>query len=207
MNRTTRAMLVACGLILLAPGPAARAFETQGPPLLPEADCGPGQAEPCPPAGDPGAPPEGGLLAPGTPAEPFVLSDPEGRPVLFTPGEGGGPVLIVFWSIFCPPCQEEMPLLAGLARKLEPRGLRVISVNLDGPAMARAVGTYARQQRLPFPVAMDEKADGRFVFATAYGVTGTPSLFLVGPDGTIRWNHEGRTDPGMLQAEIEELLP
>ena len=206
MNRTARAILVACAFVLVAPRPGARASQAPGVGLLPEADCGPGQVEPCPPADDQGRPPEGGLLSPGTPAEPFVLSDPEGRPVLFTPGEGGGPVLLVFWSMFCPPCQEEMPFLAGLARRLGPRGLRVVSVNVDGSGMARAVATYAKRQKLPFPVAMDEKADGQFVFARAYGVTGTPSLFLVGPDGRVRWNHEGRTDPGMLQAEIEELL-
>ncbi len=205
MSRTTRSILVACIFLLAAPWPGARASQGPGIRLLPEAECGPGQAEPCPPA-DPGQAGGDGLLAPGTPAEPFVLSDPLGQPVLFTPGEGGRPVLLVFWSMFCPPCQEEMPFLAGLSRKLGPRGLRVISINVDGTGMARAVATYARQQKLPFPVAMDEKSDGQFVFARAYGVTGTPTLFLVGPDGRIRWNHEGRTDPGMLQAEIEELL-
>ncbi len=184
----------------------ARAAGPEGPApsLLPQEECAPGQEAPCPQGGGMSSP--GGPLAPGARAEPFVLSGPGGEPVIFSPGESGKPALVLFWSLFCPPCREEMPYFAALARRYGPRGLEVISINVDGPDMARAVERYAARENLPFPVGMDEKEGRDFVFAKAYGVTGTPALFLVAPDGTVKWSHEGRVDPGALEAEIQDLL-
>ncbi len=194
-------ILVLCAFVI----PVARAAgpETPAPSLLPQQECGPEQAAPCPQQTGTA---RQGPLAPGERAEPFVLTGPDGRPVSFSPGEEGRPALVLFWSLFCPPCREEMPFFSALARRYAPKGLRVVSINVDGPDMARAVARYADQEALPFPVAMDEKAGTEFVFAKAYGVTGTPALFLVAPDGTVRWSHQGRVDPGALEAEVRDLL-
>ncbi|GAB4252100.1 TlpA family protein disulfide reductase [Deferrisoma sp.] len=178
----------------------ANAQEMQGVPaasgLLDNEECG-GQGEaPCPQ--ETAARP---LLGPGDRAEPFVLADPAGEPVAFRPGEGG-PVLLVFWSMFCPPCQEEMPYFADLDGK---KGLRVITVNLDGQRMARAVENYARLNRIGAPIALDEKVQGTFVTAGAYGVTGTPAVFLVDASGTVRWSHQGKVVHEELEAEIGKL--
>ncbi len=194
--------LVAC--VLVVSGARAAGAENPAPSLLPQEECAPGQEVPCPQGS--GVPSQGGPLAPGARAEPFALSGPGGEPVIFSPGEGGKPALVLFWSLFCPPCREEMPYFAALARRYSPRGLEVVSVNVDGPELARAVERYAAQEELPFPVAMDEREGQDFVFARAYGVTGTPALFLVDPDGTIRWSHQGRVEPGALEAEIRALL-
>jgi thiol-disulfide isomerase/thioredoxin len=174
------------------------------PGLLPADECGEG-AEPCP-SPDASATGAEKLLSAGAKAPAFELSDPEGNPVSFRGEKSGEPALLVFWSLFCPPCREEMPYFADLAVRYPPPGLRVIAVNLDGDSLARAVSQYARLQDLPFPVAMDEKRNGRFAAAGAYGVSGTPALVLIGADGRVVWSHEGRVDPLELESAVTEGL-
>ena len=196
--------------IAIATALSARALALDGPAgsLLPAGECGDGAA-PCPSPDQGGLGPAGSpenLLPAGSKAPPFSLSDPDGKPVVFQPGKGGEPALLIFWSLFCPPCQEEMPLFADLALRHPPPALNAIAVNLDGDNLARAVAQYARQQRLPFPMAMDEKRGERFVTAGLYGVTGTPSLVLIDRDGVVVWSHEGRVDPLELESAVLEGL-
>lgn len=183
-------------LPLLAPEPPG-----WGAGLLPSGECGAAGADPCP-SGDPVA--EGRtLLGHGALAPPFELPDPEGEVVSFRPGEDGSPpTLLVFWSLRCPPCREEMPLFADLALRYPSPELRVIAVNLDGPGLTRAVAQYGRGQNLPFPLAEDQRGRGGFGVSGAYGVTGTPTLVLVGRDGAVAWSHEGPADP----LELEEAV-
>lgn len=195
--------------LAVASAPGNRALALDGPvsaagSLLPSDECGEG-AEPCP-SSDAAVAGAEKLLPAGAKAPAFELSDPEGSPVSLRPGAGGEPALLVFWSLFCPPCREEMPYFADLSVRYPPPGLRLIAVNLDGDSLARAVAQYAKQARLPFPVAMDEKRNGRFAAAGAYGVSGTPALVLIGADGRVVWSHEGRVDPLELESAVTEGL-
>jgi len=200
-----RPLWIGFGLGLLVWGaPPARTLGQEfptppsAPQLLPQGECGDGEPAPCPQGQGERAP-----LAPGAPAEPFLLTDPGGNPVIFSPGEPGSPpTLLVFWSMFCPPCQDEMPYLTSLGKRT---GIQVITVNLDGTRMARAVANYARLNRIEVPVALDEKIRGEFATAAAYGVTGTPGLFLIDATGVVRWSHQGRVAPEVLEEEIRRL--
>ena len=53
--------------------------------------------------------------------------------------QAGHPCLVNFWAVWCPPCVAEMPALRVMAREFEPRGVRVLSVNLEllGPDIER----------------------------------------------------------------------
>jgi len=168
--------------------------------LLPETECADG-AKPCP---SPDAPEElgTGLSDAGSLAPSFRLTDVGGAPISFRAGEDTVPRLLIFWSLFCPPCQEEMPLFVDLALRHPPPELQVIAVNLDGTSLARSVAQYARAEHFPFPAALDEKQGDRFVVAGRYGVTGTPSLVLIDATGTVVWSYEGRVDALELESAI-----
>src|SRR5512134_132082 len=77
------------------------------------------------------------LVKPGEKAPRFTLNDLDGKPVALHPGDGK-PVLVVFWSAFCPLCRELTPSISGIARRYA-GSIRVVSVNLDGKRFRNAV--------------------------------------------------------------------
>ena len=43
----------------------------------------------------------------------------------------GKPLLITFWATWCEPCRAEFPMLNELIKEYQPKGLKVIGINLD----------------------------------------------------------------------------
>lgn len=124
------------------------------------------------------------LLDVGAAVPPVTLEDPEGRG--HRVGEtGGGPALLLFWSVFCPNCKEVMPDIAELHREWAARGLSTWAINVDGDRFSNAVLSYLEEARLPFPVVYDRLEGDVLVAADPLGVTKTPTLYVVGPEGRV----------------------
>jgi thiol-disulfide isomerase/thioredoxin len=147
-----------------------------------------------------------GVLPAGVSAKAFTLKDTRGKPVTFDPAKLEKPRLLVFWSVFCEPCKEELPMVGWVADKYAGEGFGVLAVNLDGESMATTAERFLKMGQLTFPTVMDRKEKKRFLTAEAYGVTGTPSLFLVGTDGTVRWSRVGRVEVSDLEAAVRASL-
>jgi thiol-disulfide isomerase/thioredoxin len=124
------------------------------------------------------------LLSAGEKAPGFSLRDVDGNEVLFRPGDGK-PALVVFWSVFCPTCRELMPGIDGFAAR-HGATVRVVGVNLDGSRFAGAVRDYLRETALRFPVGLDALRGDFFIASDPYGVEKTPTVVLLGRDGTVR---------------------
>jgi thiol-disulfide isomerase/thioredoxin len=65
----------------------------------------------------------------------------------------GKVALLHFWSIRCPACRIEEPLLEQLKQTLGPAGLEIIAVNLTDPP--DEVMRYVQTNRMPFSVLLD----------------------------------------------------
>ena len=124
---------------------------------------------------------------------PFDLSERLGR---------GRPVLLVFWSYFCFPCQREMPLVAEMARELGDR-VDVLGICLDGPRYDDRVLPFLRKNRITFPNAYDRRNRTFFEVAERYGVLGTPTFFLLDEHGRVRFIHLGRLPTSALRQVVE----
>lgn len=124
------------------------------------------------------------LIRPGERAPAFALKDLDGGTLSVAHGDGT-PSLIVFFSVFCPLCRELAPSIADLAARRGP-ALRVIGVNLDGLRFSAAVRSFAEEQRLTFPVLLDEIRDDLFLASDPYGVETTPTAVLVDARGIVR---------------------
>jgi peroxiredoxin len=114
----------------------------------------------------------------------------------------GRPVLVTFWSTTCGLCIREMPDLVRLYEQLGPRGLEIVGVAMpyDRPDHVVAM---ARRKGLNYPVALD--IDGEVV--RAFGeIRGTPTSFLIDPDGNIRFRRFGPLDPRHLEEQLERML-
>jgi peroxiredoxin len=151
------------------------------------------------------SPPEKGrtLAAPGTAVGGFTALDADGRDVPFAAWRGDAPALVFFWSLFCQPCREEFGRLAQLAARPPVPGLKVLAVNVDSSKLRVQAARFLASQGGGITGVFDrELGGGHFAVAGLFGVSATPSTFLIGADGTVREAWSGEVDAGTLGAAI-----
>jgi peroxiredoxin len=130
----------------------------------------------------------------------FQLVDLDGAPIRLEDLRGTA-VWINFWASWCPPCQQETPIIRELAERYADRGLAVIGIAVQetSPADIRA---YAERYELGYTIGFDASGD---VFRE-YRVFGLPTQFFIRPDGVIA--SVGKTvDEATAVAAIEAILP
>lgn len=88
----------------------------------------------------------------------------------------GRVVLLHFWSIRCPACRMEEPLLEHTKQSFGPSGLEILGVNLVDPPPA--VQQHAVRNRTPFPVLFD---GGQGFNLRPVNMGGRSTAFLVSP--------------------------
>ena len=84
----------------------------------------------------------------------------------------GKPVIVNFWASWCPPCQQETPLLASWYR--EEKG-RVPLVGLDENDTQSAALSFAHAKGVTYPLGFDPRTTA----ASAYGVIALPQTFFL----------------------------
>jgi thiol-disulfide isomerase/thioredoxin len=152
--------------------------------------------------------PRGGLkVSAGDIAPSFTLQSSEDRTFSLEGIVKEKPALIFFWSIFCQPCKEEMPVLNSLATKYA-ADATIISVNIDHPRLKGALTAYLKKADLKFPVLLEqvEGTGEKTVFKTidAYGIKETPTVIGIGPGKKVFLTHVGRMEESDLIAAIEK---
>lgn len=141
-------------------------------------------------------------------AEPlnFKLNKLRGEPVELASLLNKKAVMMVFWSLFCGPCQEELPLVDQTYKKYKDSDLEVFAINLDGEKRTKAVEKYMDKQGFSFSV-LWEVIDGvSYQTADAYGVAGTPTLVLIGKNGKVAFTHIGKTEAADLEKAVQTAL-
>ena len=124
----------------------------------------------------------GTLLAPGTPAPDFTLCDLEGKSFNLSDFRGRN-VVLVFWASWCPDCRAEVPDLKAMAASADSSQVAFVSVSFDREF--DALVKFAAEQELPGVQLFEPAGKADSAVGAAYGVRWIPSLYLIGPDGTI----------------------
>ena len=130
----------------------------------------------------------------------YRLTDLEGAPIRLSDLRGKA-VWVNFWASWCPPCQQETPIIRELADRYREAGLVVVGIAVQEtePADIRA---YADRYQLEYTIGFD--ASGH-VFRR-YRVFGLPTQFFIRPDGVIA--SVGKTvDEAAAVVAIEAILP
>ncbi|MGC8604590.1 MAG: TlpA disulfide reductase family protein [Desulfomonilaceae bacterium] len=105
----------------------------------------------------------------------LVLKSPTGQTVSLNDYKGKV-VLLHFWSITCPACKMEEPLLEKLRRAYSGSGLAILGVNLvDSPS---AIQKYAATTNSPFSILYD---GGRGFNLRVVEMAGKRTSFVVNP--------------------------
>jgi peroxiredoxin len=145
-------------------------------------------------------------LKAGTKAPDFKVQDLAGKEFHLASNAGKDAVLLFFWSFFCGPCRDEMPMISQMAQEYQGKGLQVVGVNLDGREMKKAIDKFMVNEKIAFRIVFDELAEDSFRVADPYGVAGTPALFLIDKQGVIAFSVVGAVTGEQLKAEIGKVV-
>ena len=120
---------------------------------------------------------------------------------LSTAQYAGDIVVVNAWASWCPPCIEELPLLASAAEAYADKGVTFLGLNsMDDPiAAASLLGSSAYRS-------IDDR-DGA-ILATIPGVPprSLPSTVILDRQGRIAVRVIGPVKPGQLESAIDSLL-
>jgi len=111
----------------------------------------------------------------------------------------GKVVLVDFWATTCVPCVREFPSLKQLYEKYHTNGLEIVGISLDTDKTA--LTRFLETEKISWPQYYDP-AGATNRFATQYGVTGIPVMWLVDKHGVLR-QLDARDDQ---EAKVEALL-
>jgi thiol-disulfide isomerase/thioredoxin len=115
----------------------------------------------------------------GQPAPDFVLKNIAGQAVRLS-DYNGHPRLINFWTTWCGPCREEMPILQARYSRWAPR---LVIIGIDECEKPTDALTYVTEYLLTFPVVIDEDCK---IGPKDYLIGSYPTSFFVDQTGIIR---------------------
>jgi peroxiredoxin len=131
----------------------------------------------------------------------YQLTDLDGRPIRLEDLRGKV-VWLNFWASWCPPCQQETPILRSLSERYRDRGLEVVGVSVQETSVDDVAG-YADRYDLGYTIGFDGSGH---VFRR-YRVYALPTQFFIDANGVIRQVVNGPVDEAGAAALIESMLP
>jgi len=130
-----------------------------------------------------------GLVA-GTPP-PIRATTLDGATVDVPNGEGR-PAVIYFWASWCQICKAMQSSIRSVAQDTP-----LVSVALLSGDEAE-VREYVKREGFEVPVILDQEG----AIGKDYGIRGVPAVFILGPDGTIRFSTIGYTSELGLRVRL-----
>lgn len=91
-------------------------------------------------------------------------------------------VLVDVWSVTCGPCLQEMPAMKKLYDSLDKSKIEFIGLVYNSAAKGPALQNHIDRFGINWPQLLDGENKG---LLDPYGVDTLPTLWLIGPDGTI----------------------
>jgi len=135
-----------------------------------------------------GGPAEQLKVKAGDAAPDFKLMGLDGKEVSLASLKGKV-VLLDFWATWCGPCKAAMPTMQKLHDEYASKGVVILGVN-TWEQKADAAKDYMASKKFTYGCLL--KGDD---LATAYGISGIPTLVIIGKDGTIVEIEVGLADP------------
>ena len=114
----------------------------------------------------------------------FALQDTEGKMHRLSDYRGK-PVIINFWTTWCPPCREELPSMNRAWHLLEKEGIAMLALNMGEDE--DTIFIFSADYPTDFPILMDQSGE----VIEQWPVKGLPTTYVIAPDGTFAYRAIG----------------
>ena len=99
-----------------------------------------------------------------------------------------------------------MPEIQEGLSKLNGKEFETFFVSLDTEKMQKALENFKKRRKFPAPILMEKVENEKYLSADSWGVTMTPSVFIVDPQGKIIYSHQGPLDLDLFFKNLPEEL-
>ena len=110
----------------------------------------------------------------------FKLPDIQQNNVALSEYLGKQPVLLFFWTTWCPYCRKELKMLNEKYAQLTSDGVEILAINV-GERLYK-VEKFIKSYRLDYKVLLDQYA----TVSDAFGILGVPTYILIDKKGNQR---------------------
>lgn len=101
----------------------------------------------------------------------------------------GKVVLVNFWATWCAPCRMIYPEVLALYQKYQSRGFEVVGYSIDSDV--NQLRKYVAENKIPWSILSEEISveNKHPSLREYYGISGVPTLILIGKDGKVITQH------------------
>ena len=109
---------------------------------------------------------------------------------------GGKTTLLIFWEVWCPHCQREVPKAQAIYNSLKDDGLQVVALTrITKSSTEEKVTAFISEKEVGYPCAKENGTISQY-----FNVSGIPAAAVV-KDGKVVWRgHPARLNEEMLKA-------
>ncbi len=112
----------------------------------------------------------------------------------------GQPVLLSFWTTWCPYCRRQTPVLVDAYSRYRDQGVQFVGI--DVKESRAPVANYIDAHQMEYPVVLD--AEG--ATAAQYAVRGFPTTYFVDGSGRVVARYVGQLSPEQVNTYLDQLL-
>jgi peroxiredoxin Q/BCP len=136
-------------------------------------------------------------LAVGTPAPDFSIPDPDGSRVTLSSFRGKNVVLVFYPADDTSVCTKQLCEFRDSWAAVQAANAVVFGVN---PARGTRHDQFRKKHDLPFPLLVDEGQKVARLYKSNGGLVPRRTVYLIGPDGLIRYARRGKPEPAEVLA-------
>ena len=115
----------------------------------------------------------------------------------------GKVVLCNFWSTWCPPCREEIPMLVALSKEIPQNGFEIVGIAIDNAVKVRE---FAKDYKVSYPLLIAGPNGIDLMRTAGNQVGGLPYTVLLDRRGKIAYRKLGALNEVQVRDWLSKML-